>query len=78
MPCHHNVLESEDQHFVDQSLHNKPAPNVSFYTPNQDVPAGTAESPAPPKLFQSLTLREVTLQNRIMVRSPTKDPFNTR
>ena len=72
MPCHHNVLESEHQDCSNESFQNKAAPNVSFYTPKQDVPAGAAANPqpdgsVPPKLFQALTLKGVTFQNRIMV-----------
>lgn len=43
-----------------------------YFTPAQDIPAGTAADPQPdgkaiPKLFQPLKLRGLTLQNRIMV-----------
>ncbi|KAL2000337.1 hypothetical protein VTN02DRAFT_3263 [Thermoascus thermophilus] len=49
---------------------NKPAPNVSYFTPAQYPPAGTAADPQsngskPPKLFQPITLRGVTFHNRI-------------
>ena len=45
---------------------------VSYFTPAQTPPAGTAYDPQPdgsaiPKLFQPLKLRGLTLQNRIMV-----------
>ncbi|KAL9069644.1 MAG: hypothetical protein Q9157_006098 [Trypethelium eluteriae] len=51
---------------------NKAAPGISYFTPAQEPPAGTAlgmkEDGKPiPKLFQSLKLRGLTLQNRIMV-----------
>lgn len=51
---------------------NKAASGVSYYTPAQNPPAGTAADPQsngskPPKLFQPLTLRGVTFQNRIGV-----------
>ena len=52
--------------------YNIPAPGVSYFTPLQDPPAGTAVVPQPngkpiPKLFQPLTIRGVTFQNRIFV-----------
>ncbi|PYI24450.1 NADH-dependent flavin oxidoreductase [Aspergillus violaceofuscus CBS 115571] len=48
----------------------KPAPGVSFYTPAQTPPAGTARNPQTsgkpiPKLFQPLTIRGQTFQNRL-------------
>lgn len=51
---------------------NLPAEGISYYTPLQEVPSGTAKSPQPdgrliPKLFQPLTIRGLTFQNRIMV-----------
>jgi hypothetical protein len=51
---------------------NTPAKGISYFTPAQDPPAGTAASPqsdgaAIPKLFQPLTIRGVTFQNRIGV-----------
>ncbi|PYH76964.1 FMN-linked oxidoreductase [Aspergillus uvarum CBS 121591] len=47
-----------------------PAPNVSYFTPAQDPPAGTAAEPQTsgkpvPKLFQPLVIRGVTFQNRL-------------
>ncbi|KAJ5776312.1 uncharacterized protein N7511_001323 [Penicillium nucicola] len=49
---------------------NKPANGISYYTPAQDPPAGTAASPQsdgtkPPKLFQPFKVRGVTFHNRI-------------
>ncbi|KIY64664.1 FMN-linked oxidoreductase [Cylindrobasidium torrendii FP15055 ss-10] len=49
-----------------------PAPNVSFFTPLQDPPAGTATVPQPdnkpiPTLFTPLTIRGTTFQNRIFL-----------
>ncbi|RWQ91160.1 flavin oxidoreductase/12-oxophytodienoate reductase [Paecilomyces variotii] len=49
---------------------NKPAPGVSYFTPAQEPPAGTAADPQsdgtkPPKLFTPLKLRGLTLHNRI-------------
>ena len=54
-------------------IDNKPAEGISYFTPAQDPPAGTAPDPQPdgsrpPKLFQPLKLRGLTLQNRIVVR----------
>ncbi|PYH48718.1 NADH:flavin oxidoreductase/NADH oxidase [Aspergillus saccharolyticus JOP 1030-1] len=49
---------------------NAPAPGVSYFTPVQDPPAGTAANPQTsgkpvPKLYQPLTIRGVTFQNRL-------------
>lgn len=51
---------------------NQPAEGISYYTPAQILPAGTAADPQSngqpiPKLFQPLTIRGVTFQNRIGV-----------
>ncbi|KAF2242290.1 FMN-linked oxidoreductase [Trematosphaeria pertusa] len=51
-------------------LRNKAAPGISYFTPLQDPPAGTAigmkdGSDKIPKLFTPLKLRGLTLQNRI-------------
>jgi len=55
---------------------NKAAPGISYFTPAQEPPSGTAKDPqshpeshggAIPKLFQPLTIRGVTFQNRFMV-----------
>lgn len=61
-------------------IENKPAPGISYFTPAQTPPAGTAANPqssgaAPPKLFQPLSVRGITLQNRIGVR-PSPFPLN--
>ncbi|KAK9243552.1 NADPH dehydrogenase afvA [Lipomyces tetrasporus] len=45
---------------------------ISYFTPAQNPPSGTASEPQPngaplPKLFTRLTLRGLTLQNRIML-----------
>lgn len=58
------TVEGEDH------LANKAAPGVSYYTPLQDPPAGTAigmkdGSDKIPKLFTPLKLRGVEFQNRI-------------
>ena len=71
--AHHNVGEATLQSFKHQTMENEGAPGISYYTPKQNPPAGTASDPQPdgsppPKLFQPLKLRGVTFQNRIMVR----------
>ncbi|CZT09183.1 related to flavin oxidoreductase [Rhynchosporium graminicola] len=53
-------------------LENVPAENITYFTPRQIIPAGTAivhsDSKSPkPKVFQPLQLRGLTLQNRIIV-----------
>ena len=63
-----------------KSFENKAAEGVSYYTPAQIPPAGTAADPQsdgshPPKLFQPLKLRGVTLQNRIMVKESADSEF---
>lgn len=59
-----------------KGVRNTPAPGISYFTPYQNPKAGTAADPQsdgsrPPKLFQPLKLRGVTLQNRIGVCSLT-------
>lgn len=54
------------------TIPNLPAKGISYYTPAQNPPSGTATSPQPnnasiPKLFTPLTLRNTTFQNRIFV-----------
>lgn len=71
MPEHHNILEAAHQDFPAHD-ENKAAKGISYFTPAQTPPSGTASDPQPdgsypPKLFQPLTLRGVTFQNRIMV-----------
>ncbi|EYE95203.1 NADH:flavin oxidoreductase/NADH oxidase [Aspergillus ruber CBS 135680] len=51
-------------------IENKAASGISYYTPAQIPPAGSAAIPqsdgsGPPKLFQPLSLRGVTFHNRI-------------
>ncbi|KKY13330.1 putative nadh-dependent flavin oxidoreductase [Diplodia seriata] len=53
-------------------LINTAAPGVSYFTPWQEVPAGTAVDPQPdgkpiPKLFTPLQIRGMRAQNRIML-----------
>lgn len=71
MPEHHNVLEAADQDFPHHN-ENVAAKGISYYTPAQTPPSGTASDPQPdgshpPKLFRPLTLRGLKIQNRIMV-----------
>lgn len=49
-----------------------PAEGISYFTPAQSPPAGTARNPQTsgkpiPKLFQPLTIRGQTFQNRLGV-----------
>ena len=72
MPEHHNVHEAKAQDFSHQSILNEAAPGISYFTPLQRPPAGTASDPQPngspiPKLFRPLKLRGLNLQNRIML-----------
>ncbi|KAL1584157.1 hypothetical protein WHR41_07221 [Cladosporium halotolerans] len=68
MSSHHAVEApiKEEPHNV-----NKAAPGISYFTPAQDPPAGTAlvvedkEINSIPKLFTPLKIRGLTLQNRI-------------
>ncbi|KAI9818907.1 MAG: hypothetical protein M1827_007728 [Pycnora praestabilis] len=77
MSSHHGVKDAEKQSFKHQTIENEAAKGISYYTPAQHPPAGTASDPQPdgshpPKLFQPLKLRGVTLQNRIMVYYPAR------
>ncbi|KAI1642936.1 FMN-linked oxidoreductase [Daldinia loculata] len=50
------------------STFHKPAPNVPYWTPAQDPPAGSALDPASaPTLFKPIKIRGVELQNRLVV-----------
>ncbi len=56
-------------------IENKAAQGISYFTPAQVPPAGSAASPQsdgslPPKLFQPLKVRGVTFHNRIGVSLP--------
>lgn len=51
---------------------NKPASGISYFTPAQTPPSGTAKDPQSsghpiPKIFTPLTIRGVTFQNRIFL-----------
>ncbi len=69
---HHGIPEAQNQDLSHETLENKPAKGISYFTPAQHPPSGTASDPQPdgshpPKLFQPLKLRGITLQNRIML-----------
>lgn len=54
---------------------NKPAEGISYFTPAQIPPAGSAAQPQSdgsqaPKLFQPFTARGLTFHNRVGVCSP--------
>jgi 2,4-dienoyl-CoA reductase-like NADH-dependent reductase (Old Yellow Enzyme family) len=72
MSSHHCVETHEKPPPEHKDVPNPGAKGISYYTPAQTPPAGTASDPQPdgshpPKLFQPLKIRGVTLQNRIMV-----------
>ncbi|KAJ5453719.1 uncharacterized protein N7458_004675 [Penicillium daleae] len=53
-----------------RDIENKPAPGISYFTPAQETPAGTAINPqsngcAPPGLFQPMKVRNLRFPNRI-------------
>ena len=53
---------------TEKLLINQRAPNVSFYTPVQDPPAGTPWDPQPDgALFSPFKITNMTLHNRIIV-----------
>ncbi|KAG8625038.1 hypothetical protein KVT40_006789 [Elsinoe batatas] len=70
MTTHHSVPVNVKE---EPGYTNHPAPGISYFTPLQDPPAGTAFIPEGksasdiPKLFHPLKIRGVTLQNRIML-----------
>lgn len=53
------------------TLYNAPAPNVPYFVPHQYPPSGTAvdDGKEIPTLFQPITIRGVTFQNRLWVSS---------
>ncbi|GME64614.1 NADH:flavin oxidoreductase/NADH oxidase [Neofusicoccum parvum] len=67
MSSHHAVT---NKIHVEPHLANKPAPGISYFTPAQEPPAGTAlarDGKSIPALFQPLRVRGLTLANRIML-----------
>lgn len=63
--AHHNVPDESSQ-----DIPNTAAPDTPYYTPAQIPASGTAADPQPsgehpPTLFQPLTIRGLTFQNRI-------------
>lgn len=75
---HHAIPEANEQDLSSQKnledVPNVPAKGISYFTPAQLPPSGTATDPQPdgkpiPKLFKPLKLRGLTFQNRIMVNS---------
>lgn len=72
MSSHHCVVDQERPDKKHKDLPNRGAKGISYFTPAQKPPAGTASDPQPdgsrpPKLFQSLNIRGMKMQNRIMV-----------
>jgi hypothetical protein len=65
--AHHNVPGVVPVPKEFQDLPNPRAEGISYFTPAQNPPAGTAVSENPPKLFQPLKIKNITLQNRILV-----------
>ncbi|KAK5166963.1 NADH-dependent flavin oxidoreductase [Saxophila tyrrhenica] len=62
---HHDTKDKTEPQFA-----NKPAPGISYFTPAQNPPAGTAqviEGQNVPKLFRPLKIRGLTMPNRIML-----------
>lgn len=72
---HHGIPEAQegqDSQPGSEDVVNEPARGISYFTPAQTPPSGTAADPQPdgshpPKLFQPLKLRGLTLHNRIML-----------
>jgi hypothetical protein len=87
MSTHHGVPTKHGETAHLKGIPNKAAPGVcpncsfqppsnttqiSYFTPLQDPPSGTASDPQPndkpiPKVFKPLTIRGLTLQNRILL-----------
>ena len=65
----HNLQKEASEHGPDYpDIPNKAADGISYFTPAQDPPAGSAVNPeTAPKLFKPLKIRGLTLQNRIFV-----------
>nr|POE64909.1 nadph dehydrogenase afva [Quercus suber] len=66
MSSHHNIHETPKE---EPTNANKAADGISYFTPAQTPPAGTAmivpDQKTVPKLFKPLRIRGITLQNRI-------------
>lgn len=65
--AHHNIPAAPPKPRTYKHIPNPPAPGISYFTPIQSIPAGTAVSENAPKLFQPLKIRGLTLQNRIIL-----------
>ncbi|KAH9208485.1 hypothetical protein DL95DRAFT_395224 [Leptodontidium sp. 2 PMI_412] len=71
MPTHHAVPQQVAE-TKNSSIPNKGASGISYFTPAQFPPSGTASNPQPhgvpiPKLFTPLQIRGLKLQNRIVL-----------
>lgn len=74
--CYLTSYRFQPLKMVSHSLSNVAAIGVSYYTPAQDPPVGTAITPQPadkaiPLLFQPIQIRGVKFQNRIFVGTPS-------
>ncbi|KAI9872767.1 MAG: hypothetical protein M1830_001215 [Pleopsidium flavum] len=72
MSSHHSIVDAEKQDLQHEDIVNEAARGISYFTPAQNPPAGTASDPQPdgshpPKLFQPLKIRRMTMQNRTML-----------
>jgi len=72
MSTHHAVPTRHGETQSKPGIPNKPAPGISYFTPAQVPPSGAASDPQPdntpiPKLFTPLKIRDLTLQNRIIL-----------
>ena len=67
MTSHHNLTHDPE---LESHNVNKRAPGISYFTPWQNPPAGTAlvsGNEEVPKLFRPLQIRGMRMQNRIML-----------
>lgn len=68
-----SIVSRSVHHETGEAPHNenRPAKGISYFTPAQEIPAGTAliveGQKSVPKLFKPLKLRGLTMQNRIML-----------
>ncbi|KAH8590631.1 putative mannose-1-phosphate guanyltransferase [Bisporella sp. PMI_857] len=72
MSSHHAVTSHVAEIKTRHGIPNKAAEGISYFTPAQVPPSGTASDPQPdgrpiPKLFTPFKLRGLTFQNRIML-----------